>query len=515
MTKLINNLVQQLKNQPDRPFIKDVNAKTWITKQQFAEDVEKIKQQLTDLKIGYQDMILVSIENSSAYPAVLQALWQKGAIVHPISNSTPIDQVLSEYQAHHCVGLIVNDRINLDQKKFLKSERQLSSQRLIVYGEKAPLALRRSVPTGELKEDNLALVMNTSGTTGKPKRVGLTHERLLNGAKYVATGHQLTNQDTTLVTMPMFHINAQVISILATRLTDGRLLVANKFSASHFWQQMAENRVTWASTVPTIISILLMNDQSKRQYQYYQKQLRLRFIRSASFSLPKNKLEEFQATFHVPVIEGYGLTEGASQVAVNPLDAPKAGSVGKPFGTEIKISTENNFIEIPHVLGEIAVKGANVIEDYLDPNPASFKQGWFLTGDLGYFDEEGYLFIQGRKKEMINRGGEKVAPVQVENTLNKLSFIAQVAVIGLPDPIYGEEVTAVVISRASGISRAKQRQVITDYAQRKLASYECPTRIEFIDSFPLNPTGKVLRGKLKEEILATLNKEDTHETASA
>ena len=515
MTKLTNKLNQQLKNQPMDDFIKEVTDKTWTSKQEFAEDVKRITQQLTELKIGYQDMVLVSLENSSVYPAILQALWQQGVIVHPVSESTPVDQLLDEYQIHHCVGVIIGEQINLKQTVFVSTTSQLSRKQLTIYGDKEKLALRTTSPVGKLSEANLALVMNTSGTTGKPKRVGLTHEQLFNGAKHIANGHQLTERDTTLVTMPMFHINAQVISILATRLTDGRLLVAKKFSAHQFWQQVADNQVTWASVVPTIISILLMNLSAQKEYQKYQKKLQLRFIRSASFSLPKNKLEEFQTIFDVPVIEGYGLTEGASQVAINPHDAPKAGSVGKPYGTEIKIFDGTELIEDSQQLGEIAVRGDHVITDYLDPNPTSFFGEWFLTGDLGYFDEEGYLYIKGRKKEMINRGGEKIAPVQVEGALNKLSFIAQIAVVGLDDPLYGEEVTAVVISRASGISEAKQRQAIFDYSERKLARYERPTRVEFVKEFPTNPTGKVIRAKLKEIIQAKISERVENETASA
>jgi Acyl-CoA synthetases (AMP-forming)/AMP-acid ligases II len=349
-------------------------------------------------------------------------------------------------------------------------------------------------------EDDLALIMNTSGTTGKPKRVGLTHRILLNGVKHDIESHKMTSEDTSLLVMPMFHINAQAVVILATRLSGGKLVIAEKFSASKFWNEVKENNVTWVSVVPTIVNILLINQKANENYS---DDIRLRFVRCSSFALPLDKLTAFQTRFHTRILEGYGMTETASQCTINPFDAPKVGSAGKPFETDLGIMIDDQITKRPQQIGEIVVRGDHVISDYLDPHPESFKNGWFLTGDLGYLDEDGYLFVKGRKKDIINHGGEKVAPAQVENVLSQLNFVKEVSVIGTPDTLYGEAVTAVVISDGEQ-DEELERQKIMAHAKATLANYEQPTRIFFVNDYPRNATGKVIRLKLRQQVMSTL-----------
>ncbi len=350
--------------------------------------------------------------------------------------------------------------------------------------------------------------MNTSGTTGEPKRVGLTHEMLLNAAQNDAISNHMDENDVAMVTMPMFHINAQVMTTLSTRVSDGKVLVTQKFSASHFWQQVHDNHVTWVSVVPTIVSFLLLNETANAAYDALKDDIHLRYIRSSSFALPEDRLMAFQNRFGAQIIEGYGMTEASSQCTINPFDAPKIGSAGKPFGTELAILDDNDELtQEPNVMGEIAIRGNHVITHYMDPNPESFKDGWFLTGDLGYLDEDNYLFVKGRKKEIISRGGEKVAPAAVENTLNELDFIEQLAVIGMPDDLYGEEVTAVVVSTTPGLNEDDQRQAIFDYGKTHLAKFETPTRVEFLREFPRNITGKILRPQLRDQLMMAGNLE--------
>ena len=197
------------------------------------------------------------------------------------------------------------------------------------------------------------------------------------------------------------------------------------------------------------------------------------------------------------------MTETASQCTINPFDAPKVGSAGKPFETDLGIMVNEQITKRPKQIGEIVVRGDHVISDYLDPHPDSFKDGWFLTGDLGYLDEDGYLFVKGRKKDIINHGGEKVAPAQVENALSQLNFIKEVSVIGTPDTLYGEAVTAVVISNGEQ-DEELERQKIMAHAKATLATYEQPTRIFFVKDYPRNATGKVIRLKLRQQVMSTL-----------
>lgn len=197
------------------------------------------------------------------------------------------------------------------------------------------------------------------------------------------------------------------------------------------------------------------------------------------------------------------MTETASQCTINPFNAPKVGSAGKAFKTDVAIMNDGEIVKTNNQIGEIVVRGDHVINDYLDPHPEAFENGWFLTGDIGYLDEDGYLFVKGRKKDIINRGGEKVAPAQVENSLSQLNFIKEVSVIGTPDTLYGEAVTAVVISQGLQSEDLEQQKIIA-HAKATLAKYEQPTRIFFVNDYPRNATGKVVRLKLREQVMSTL-----------
>lgn len=243
-----------------------------------------------------------------------------------------------------------------------------------------------------------------------------------------------------------------------------------------------------------------MNEQSISSYHELQHNIKLRFVRCASFALAEDRLEEFQHQFEAQIIQGYGMTETASVITLNPFDSPKPGSAGKPIGTEVAILVDGQIQGADTDIGEIIVKGDHVIEDYLESKRTAFHGEWLLTGDIGYLDAEGYLFIKGRSREMINHGGEKIAPVTVENTLSKLKFIDDIAVIGLPDELYGETVTAVVQSRTGDVNEFKETKAIIDYAKKHLAKFEQPTQVFYVDEFPRNPTGKIIRSELKQRL---------------
>lgn len=504
MTTLTKLLSQQLKNNLNEPLIKDENLGTWFTGQDLQADVTRLRHAFVANKLGYGDQLLVCLPNSAVFPVINQAAWELGIIVHPISPSTPIAELRADWQERHYVGILLAPALaaELTEAPFAAATLHLHTvPELPFLVDTKQLAGRLLASTQVPQEDDLGLILNTSGTTGKPKRVGLTHAMLVNAAHNDIVSNHMTADDVAMITMPMFHINAQVMSTLSTRLAGGKILVTPKFSASKFWQQVKDNGVTWVSVVPTIITFLLLNDNANAVYRANAADIHLRYVRSSSFALPEDKLRAFQDNFDTLVIEGYGMTEAASQCTINPFDAPKIGSAGKAFGTDLSILVGGEFTTEPNVLGEIVIKGDHVITQYMDPNPDSFKDGWFLTGDLGYLDEDGYLFVKGRSKEIISRGGEKVAPEAVENVLNELDFIEQLSVIGMPDDLYGEEVTAVVISTTPGLNEAAQRQALFAYAQAHLAKYETPTRVEFVREFPRNTTGKVLRPQLRDQLL--------------
>jgi len=500
MSKITNQLNKQLENNMTENIIKDETNDRWFTGYEIANDVRMLREELLELHVGLGDAVLVCLPNTAAYPVISQALWEVGAVMHPIAATTPEVELQQELNEHDYVATIVGQELvdaALDDHLAIVTALRLQTFSLLhIIRDRNLMGNDAAVPG----EDDLALIMNTSGTTGKPKRVGLTHRLLLNGVKHDIESHKMTPLDTTMVVMPMFHINAQAVAILSTRLSGGKIVVTDKFSASKFWNQVRDNGVTWVSVVPTIINILLINQKANESYR---DDIKLRFVRCSSFALPLDKLTAFQTRFQTQILEGYGMTETASQCTINPFDAPKVGSAGKAFETDVAVMVDDMVTRRANVLGEIVVRGDHVISEYLDPHPDSFQDGWFLTGDLGYLDSDGYLFVEGRKKDIINHGGEKVAPAQVENSLSQLNFIKEVAVIGTPDTLYGEAVTAVIISNGEQ-DESLERQKIIDHAQATLANYEQPTRIFFVEDYPRNATGKVIRLKLREQVMSTL-----------
>ncbi len=504
MTKLTTILTDQLENNLNENLFKDENMQQWFTGQDIKDDVTALQKVFTDNKIGHGDQILVCMPNSAVFPAINQAAWNLGIIVHPISPSTPIAKLQEDRAKRLYPGMLLMPEL---AKAWTGSEWRTellnlhTSPELHFVLDEDQLSKRDAADMTPVTDDDLGLIMNTSGTTGEPKRVGLTQSMLLNAAQHDALSNHMDEHDIAMVTMPMFHINAQVITTLATRVSGGKVLVTEKFSASRFWKQIHDNGVTWVSVVPTIVSFLLLNEKANAAYEELKDGINLRYVRSSSFALPEERKELFEKRFDTQIVEGYGMTESASQCTINPFDAPKIGSAGKAFGTDVAILADDKITHDANVKGEIVIRGDHVITRYMDPKRDAFKDGWFLTGDLGYFDEDAYLFVKGRKKEIISRGGEKVAPAAVENTLSELDFIEQLAVIGMPDDLYGEEVTAVLVSTTPGLNEADQRQTIFDYAKDHLAKFEAPTRVEFVREFPRNITGKVLRPKLRDQLL--------------
>lgn len=499
MSQITQRLTQHLQQASSQKIIKDESQGRWFNGTELAGDVAQLVDLFRQQTIGHGDVVFVCLPNSAVYPVLTQAIWEVGAVMHPVAATTPAGELQAALNEQTYAATIVSDHL----LPAAQAGRPTRLVELLLNTVDHLAVVRNQAVTGHPVaapgEDDLGFILNTSGTTGKPKRVGLTHRLLWNGAQHDIASHRLTAADTTLITMPMFHINAQVVSVLSTRLSGGKLVITPKFSAHNFWPQVQANGVTWASVVPTIINILLINPAARASYTGQQP---LRFVRCSSFSLPRQKLTQFEHDYQTRVLEGYGMTETASQCTLNPFDAPKIGSAGRPVGTEMAVLRNGHFEKAANQIGEIAVKGDHVITRYLDPHPDAFQDGWFLTGDLGYFDADGYLFITGRKKDIISVGGEKVAPVHVENVLSQLAFVKEVTVIGTPDDLYGERVTAVIIGRPG--DQERQRQAIFTQAQQQLATYEQPKQVLFVRDYPRNATGKVLRPQLRRQLVAEL-----------
>ena len=497
MSELTERLQQQLIAGATRPLMQDANQH-WYTGSELNLEKNVWKNYWESKGIGHNDIVLVSLTNSVTYTLAIQSLWEIGAIVQPINPKTTEIQISELEDQYHYSAIILDadsEQMNILNTTFDNFPRltTLHEAEVQIYIRDRHVAHLSEEPT----DDEIALIMHTSGTTGKPKRVGLTHHQLLMGAFNVIDSEELTDQDSTFILMPMFHINAMVISNLATRLSHGQLLFRPKFSAHLFWKEVSSEMVTWVSLTPAIVAILLQRDEQPATNN-------LRFLRTASAPLLPSIHQEFNQRFAVPLIESYGMTEAASQIAQNPLEAPRQNTVGKVTGIQIKILDQNHQELGVDQVGEIALKGDNVITHYLDPQPEAFDDGWLLTGDLGSINDEGYLSIAGRSKEMIIRGGENVNPLAVEDCLNVLKFIREMAVIGTPDKIYGENVTAVIVPKEIHQDHRHQLALLNELANEQLLPVERPTKYIFSTQLPKNATGKIQRTLLAQEVTQQL-----------
>jgi acyl-CoA synthetase (AMP-forming)/AMP-acid ligase II len=349
-------------------------------------------------------------------------------------------------------------------------------------------AARPGAPEGE----DVALVLHTSGTTSRPKIVPLRQINVTASAAHIGETLQLTADDTCLNIMPLFHIHGLIAAVLASLGAGGSVVCTPGFNAFKFFAWFAEARPSWYTAVPTMHQALLgLTERNAETIRAG----RLRFIRSSSASLPPQVMTALEAAFGVPVIESYGMTEASHQMASNPLPpAPRhAGSVGIAAGPEIATMDEHGRILQRGELGEVVIRGRNVTAGY-EANPSAnasaFIDGWFRTGDEGVIDEAGYLRLTGRLKEIINRGGEKVSPLEVDTVLMDHPAVAQVVTFAVKHDKLGEEVGAAVVLREGA---TLDEHGLRDFASERLAAFKVPRRIVFLDEIPKGATGKLQR----------------------
>lgn len=348
--------------------------------------------------------------------------------------------------------------------------------------------------------DAIALILHTSGTTSRPKMVPLSQRNLLASARNIASTLQLTNEDRCLNVMPLFHIHGLMAPLFASLYAGGSVICSPGFDALKFYGWLDRAKPTWYSAVPTMHQAILA--RAKRNTESIAGN-RLRFIRSSSASLPVSVLAGVEETFSTRVVEAYAMTEAAHQMCSNPL-APnerKPGSVGPAAGPDVRIAATDSwtFRESGHE-GEVVIRGENVTSGYINnptANEKDFNDGWFRTGDLGIMDEEGYVRITGRLKEIINRGGEKIAPLEVDEVLLAHEAIGQVCTFAMPHEKLGEEVAAIVVVEEG---KDLTKEELSNYARERLAPFKVPRHVYFFDEVPKGPTGKVQRIGMAERL---------------
>ncbi len=350
----------------------------------------------------------------------------------------------------------------------------------------APTGVTATEPTAE----DIALILHTSGSTGKPKRVPLRHFNLAVSSANIANTYALSEEDVSLCIMPLFHIHGLIASTMATLLSGGAVVVPTKFNALSFWRTVREHRVTWYSGVPTMHQLLMARTHHKPVEADS-----LRFIRSCSAPLSSELIHKIEGVFGVPFVEAYGMTEASHQMTSNPLPPRhrKAGSVGVGTGLRMSIMDKQGNHLGTNQRGEVVIQGANVFRGYEnnpDANARAFVNGWFRTGDEGLLDEDCYLHLTGRMKDIIIRGGENIAPHEVDEILLRHPAVAAAVTFGCAHPTLGEEVAAaVVLHEPHGATES----ALIKHCREVLAEFKCPKKIYLVKSIPTTATGKIRR----------------------
>jgi acyl-CoA synthetase (AMP-forming)/AMP-acid ligase II len=463
-----------------------------VSYQDLAGQVERLAAALRDAGLEPGDCVAMVLPNGLEILVLFLALTRARLVAAPLNPAYKTDELIFFMQDAQARAVIADADNPTVRDAAAKLGLPVWSPAAGANGTVEIASLGKAANGGAQgpQPDDVALFLHTSGTTSRPKGVPLTHANVLCSSLDIARHYALTPEDRSLVVMPLFHVHGLIGATLSTLASGGAVIVPPRFSASDFWGLAREHRATWYSAVPTIHQVLLARANSEGAPRGS-----MRFIRSCSAALAPATLAQLEGRFEVPVLEAYGMTEAAHQVSSNPLPplAHKPGSVGR--GTaQVAIIDEAGRHLAANTPGEVAIRGPGVMRGYRNnpqANAAAFIDGWFRTGDRGVLDDDGYLTLIGRLKELINRGGEKISPAEIDAVLLEHPAVAEAAAFGIPHAKYGEEVwAAVVLKDDVGADE------LAAHCGRRLADFKVPKTIHIISALPKGPTGKIQRRDL-------------------
>lgn len=459
------------------------NALT-ISYQQLTRDILDFQTKLAQLGIRNGDAVSIALPNSYEFiVSFLAASWQR-AIAAPLNPAYKQDEFEFYIEDLSSAVVIVPKGSYSKVGPAVRAARKynaaiaecyLEGSKLVLdVKEQGKLAQRQSQAVAQAQAEDVALVLHTSGTTGRPKAVPLTHRNLTRTMLNIQNTYELTSNDRTMLVMPLFHVHGLLAGFLAPLRAGGSVIVPPSFSARSFWDDFITHKANWYTAVPTIHQILLKNPPPSPKPS-------IRFIRSCSSPLSPKTFRELEQTYGAPVLEAYAMTEAAHQMTSNPLPHKgkrKPGSVGIGQGVEVKILDEQGD-EVPQGKeAEICIRGENVTKGYLNNEKANkeafTKGGFFRTGDQGKKDEEGYVYITGRIKELINRGGEKISPIELDHVIATHPGVSEAVSFAIPSELYGQEVGVAVVPKPG---KSVTEEEITDYVASKTAKFKTPSRV--------------------------------------
>ena len=491
-------LLQNGKN--DEPAILTTDGANVVTYAELRKQVADLAGQLNAVGVSRGDRVAIVLPNGPAMAIAFLAVAScaTAAPLNPGYREEEFRFYMDDLKAKALITL-PNDAVEAHQAA------SRDTLRLTMVGEpdcyKLLLGGRKIEPKEPVyaQPDDVALVLHTSGTTARPKIVPLSQRNLATSAGNIIRSLQLTEADRVLNVMPLFHIHGLIAALLSS-LTAGASVVATPgFDAFKFFSWLQDMKPSWYTAVPTMHQMVL--SRASRHADIIS-ETKLRFIRSSSAALPPVVMEELERTFNAPVIEAYGMTEASHQMATNPLPPKphKAGSVGFGVGVDIAIMDDDGNLLDAGQTGEIVIKGGNVTAGYENnptANASAFTNGWFRTGDQGVIDADGYLSLTGRLKEIINRGGEKVSPREIDEVLLEHPAVGQAVAFAMPHDRLGEEVAAAVVLHEGASAEEKE---LRDYCAQHLADFKVPRTIVILQDIPKGATGKVQRIGLAEKL---------------
>ncbi|MCL2899355.1 class I adenylate-forming enzyme family protein [Brenneria tiliae] len=499
LTTLQDSLLRQAAARPDAHFILAAESADTLSFAQLLHSASATAQWLQAQGCRPGDKIAFLLSGGFDTVRLALSLMLAGYVVVPL-NLLATDEALAWIIPHSDARIIFTSRQFAPRLRNV-ARRLPSPAPAIVTEERWPAAPQAlSAPPAALYRPapaHPALLMYTSGTTGRPKGVLLSHANLFAAAREISRWHRLGPEDRLLNALPVYHINGWVIGTLVPLFSGGSLVAMGRFSVSAWWQTVSKRRCTWLNLVPTMIAFLLNAPGGAHRYP------QVKFARSASAPLPQAHHRQFERRFGIPVVEGMGMTESASLVFCNPHDERVYGSVGLPCGVQAAVIDARGEPLADNRVGEIMLRGASVMNGYHQDaaqTAAAIRDGWLRTGDLGYRDDNGFYFITGRLKELIIKGGENIAPREIDDVLVRHPAVLEAAAFAVPDAYYGQEIAAaIVLKDGCPLDEAALRE----WCRQKLGKYKTPRAFHVVDNLPRGASGKIQRLKLGEQLALT------------
>ncbi|KAF2686459.1 acetyl-CoA synthetase-like protein [Lentithecium fluviatile CBS 122367] len=484
---------------------------TILSHRQLLSQVLSFQKKLTEIGISPKEAVAIALPNTLEFVVSFLSTSLQRAICAPLNPAYKQDEFEFYFDDLKAPLVLVPSGAIRSHGEVIKAARKCNvaiaevywngSEVVLDVGQDDGLRVKKRAGFYEPQPEDVALILHTSGTTGRPKAVPLSHQNLYQTMGNIKETYKLSPEDRTLLVMPLFHVHGLLAGFLSPLMSGGTVIVPPRFSAKEFWRDFVVYNANWYTAVPTIHQILLKNEMPTPMPT-------IRFVRSCSSPLSPTIHKLLETSMHAPVLEAYAMTEAAHQMTSNPLppQSRKPGSVGKPQGVDLVIMDYDGTALPQGKIGEVCIRGPNVTSGYIGEGIASpfFQTGHFRTGDQGYIDEEGYLFLTGRIKELINKGGEKISPIEIDNTLSQHPSVAEAVSFAIDDELYGQNV-AVAICLKEGKTLTME-ELLVWYGERA-AKFKMPKKVYFTNVMPKTATGKVQRRHVASAMIATEKRE--------